>query len=252
VYLWLQGRAHRRFDAVIAVSRVLADDLARRGIRRERLHLLPNAHVVTAEPYSRAEARERLGIAPEAFRLGWIGRLSREKGADVLLAALARVPDAGVEVSFVGDGPERAALEAQAAALGIAARVRWHGVVPDAARYTAAFDAVTLSSRTEGTPITLLEAMAAGTPVVATRVGGVPDVLTPAEGELVEAEDPAALAGAIERIRRDPTGAAARARAGRVRLATHFGPAAWLDEHVRVYRMIAAPRAAASFPISSR
>ena len=146
--------------------------------------------------------------------IGWVGRLTREKGADIFLEALALLPHRAWVASIVGEGRERAALEAQAARLGIADRVRWHGLVPDAAAIYPAFDAWVLSSRTEGTPIALFEAMAARVPAVVTTVGGVPDVVTPFEAILVRPEDPAALAAAIGNLLAEGDGAAARAEAG--------------------------------------
>src|SRR5207244_355223 len=90
-------------------------------------------------------------------------------------------------------------------------RVRWHGAIPFAGSLFAAFDAVVLSSRTEGTPIVLLEAMAAGVPVIAARVGGIPDVVTDEEATLVPAENPARLAAALDALRTDPVAASHRA-----------------------------------------
>ncbi|HEY9228589.1 MAG TPA: glycosyltransferase, partial [Gemmatimonadaceae bacterium] len=206
VYEWLQVQVFRRFAAVVAVSRPLEKLLRSRGVPSNRLRLIVNAWSQTSAPRSRAEARARLGLPENAFCIGWVGRLTREKGADVLLDAVPKLPP-DMLVSFVGDGREKPALEAQAAQLGIAERVRWHGIVADAATLLPAFDAFVLSSRTEGTPMVLLEAMGAGVPIVATRVGGVPDVVSDAQALLVPSEDPAALATAIRAIRDDAASA---------------------------------------------
>jgi len=239
LYERVQLLAFRRFSAVVAVSRPLLGRLAAAGVSPARTHLIPNAVVPSADSsVSRADARVALGLGTDRFTVGWVGRLSREKGPDVLLAALAGV-DGPVSAVVVGDGRERAALRAQAMALGLDATVTWAGAVPDAARWMRAFDVVVLSSRTEGTPIVLLEAMAAGVPVIATAVGGVPDVVTSAEAILVPPDAPAALAGAIARVRDQPAEARDRAAAARVRLETVFSPAVWLSAYASLYAAVA-------------
>ncbi|MGH7574806.1 MAG: glycosyltransferase, partial [Longimicrobiales bacterium] len=136
-----------------------------------------------------------------------------------MIDALARLRASGrldgepCAVSIVGQGLDRPALERQATALGVAVGITWHGLLSDAASVLPAFDVFILSSRTEGTPIVLFEAMAAGVPIVATRAGGVPDVLSPAEAWLVPAEDPAAIADAVAEIRDNPSEALTRVRA---------------------------------------
>jgi glycosyltransferase involved in cell wall biosynthesis len=199
-----------------------------------RVYLAVNAFVPVLAPLTRARARAELGLAPEGTYAGWVGRLAREKGADVMLQALAHLAPE-VRLCIIGDGAERAALERLAERLRIRERVRWHGVVPDAARVLGAFDVVVVSSRREGTPIVLLEAMAAGTPVVTTRVGGIPDVVSPAEAMLVDADDPRGLAAAVAATLSDAAAAARRADAARVRLAHDFAVEPWLDRIDTVY-----------------
>jgi glycosyltransferase involved in cell wall biosynthesis len=140
----------------------------------------------------------------------------------------------------VGDGREAGALRARAERLGVAGRVRWHGAMDGAAALFPGFDAFVLSSRTEGTPMVLFEAIAAGVPVVATRVGGVPDVVGEAEARLVQPEDPAALAAAVDDVRRGPDAAARRAAAARARLEARFGADAWLAAYESLYAGLAA------------
>jgi glycosyltransferase involved in cell wall biosynthesis len=221
---------------VIAVSQPLAAQLARRGVPRERLHLLRNAWCGSTPGLERARARAELGLPPAAFVLGWVGRLSVEKGGDVLVEALARLRDLPLLACVVGDGPERPALERRSARLGLAEQIRWSGVRADAGRLFRAFDAFVLSSRTEGTPMVLLEAMHAGVPVVASAVGGVPDVVGAQEGWLVAPEDPDALAAALRELHGDTAEAARRANAARRRIDTDFALGPWLDAHERVYR----------------
>ena len=227
------------FDAVVAVSHPLADELARSGVPAERLHVIPNAWVELQVPLGRAAARRELHLAAGGAKvIGWVGRLSREKGADVLLEALARLGDPPVTLAVVGDGAERRALERQAERLGVSSRIRWCGAVRDAGRLFAGFDVFVLSSRSEGTPIALFEAMAAHTPIVATAVGGVPDVVTPRMALLVPPEDPTALANAVREVFHAPRHATARATCARTRLFTRFEPRRWVDAYETLYRGI--------------
>ena len=169
-------------------------------------------------------ARRALGIAEETLVAGCVGRLSPEKGADVMLAALAESPPAW-HLSVIGDGDELDHLRDLAAKLGAENRVTWHGALANAGSLMAAFDAFVLSSHTEGTPITLLEAMNSGTPIVATDVGGVPDVVDSSQAILVDPKDPAAIARALSQIQNDRLAAAERAKSAHRRLHESFGSA---------------------------
>ena len=227
-YEWLQCRSLRRASAIAAVAAPIVERLVTTGVKRSRVRLIRNAWRASAEALDRRMARHSLGITSEAFRIGWIGRVSREKGLDVLVRALPSLADLRIEVSVLGDGPEQKTVMREAGALGVADRISWHGVVPGADRVLAAFDVIVLSSRSEGTPIVLLEAMAAGVPVVASAVGGVPDVVRSEEARLVRAGDERELAQAIRDVHDQPAVAAARAGAARRRLDCSFGLAPWL------------------------
>jgi glycosyltransferase involved in cell wall biosynthesis len=241
VYERLQLRSVRRSDAVIAVSRPMAERLSAEGVPEGRVHILPNAWSARGEVMEGAEARERLGIPQAAFHVGWVGRLSHEKGADVLVEALrqdalgdlAGLPE--IAVSVIGDGPQRAELERAGLEHPGVEKVRFHGAVPDAGKLFRAFDLLVLSSRSEGTPIVLFEAMSAGIPIVATTVGGVPDVLGKDDAILVPPEDPVALAKAIRSVMGDPAGARARALHALERVEKDFSPGPWLDRHEALY-----------------
>ncbi|HEX7120379.1 MAG TPA: glycosyltransferase [Longimicrobiales bacterium] len=238
---WLQRRAIRRFDAVVAVSAAMAERLVREGAPADRVIALRNAWAPATSPLQREAARLALDLPPDRFHVGWVGRLSREKGPDVLVDALARLADLPLTASFLGDGPERRRLEDHTARLALHDRVRWHGTIDDAARVLPAFDVFVLSSRAEGTPIALFEAIAAGVPVVATRVGGVPEVLSHGEAALVPPDDPLRLADAIRAVARTPETAAARARAARRRLDHEFALGPWLERYEALYRSLRRP-----------
>ena len=133
LYERLQRRAYRKFDAVVAVAEPMCDVLAHGGVRRERLHLIQNAWDGTVTFLDRQAARQALGVPVEGIRIGWVGRISHEKGPDVMIDAVARLSDARIALSMVGDGDARVVVTARAATLGIADRITWHGTVHEAA-----------------------------------------------------------------------------------------------------------------------
>jgi glycosyltransferase involved in cell wall biosynthesis len=185
-----------RARRVIVPSRYLAQLAGGWGVERERIAVVHNP----------APALELEG-KPEAERRGLVfaGRLTRQKALETALAAVARVPDA--ELLVLGDGPDRERLERLSGELGLNGRVRFAGAVPRAEvlRRLAGAEALVLSSDWENFPHTAVEALALGTPLLATAVGGVPEVVVDGEnGLLVPPSDPAALAAAIERFRSSP------------------------------------------------
>lgn len=234
LYQWIQSRALKRADAVIAVSAPLVKRLADDGVPRDKIHCIPNGFTPLVDTVTRAAARHRLGIRTDALVAGWVGRLSREKGADVMLDALAE-SDPRWHLSIIGEGDERDHLRQKAATLGIGNRIAWHGPIANAGSLLAAFDAFVLSSRAEGTPITLLEAMNAGVPIVATHVGGVPDVVSSSHALLVPTEQPRMIAQALSEVEREPSAATARSVRARERLLQSFSPVKWLNAIDAVY-----------------
>lgn len=240
IYEWLDLRLAHRFQAVVAVSRPLAADLRRAGVQPDRIHLVPNAWDGRSPPLSRVEARAALGLPQEAFVVGWVGRLIPVKGCDVFLRAVSRVGDPALHASIVGGGPEQGRLAALAATLGLQGRVHFHGPTEGAASLFRAFDVWVLSSRSEGTPMVLFEAMAAGVPIVATAVGGVGDVVSQAEAWLVPPDDPEALAVCLWEAHAGNLSTRERVAAARTRLAEHFGTEQWIHRHLEVYRRLAA------------
>lgn len=242
LYEFLQIRAFRRADAVVVVSKPLRDQLVSRGIPEVRTHCIFNGWADPIPFLDRAEARATLGIPEDLWCAGFIGRLGREKGPDTFADGIAqlRADTLGDERGvIIGDGEMRAAIAARADASGPGASLHLAGAIEDAGRFVRAFDVLVLSSRTEGTPMVLFEAMAARIPIVATRVGGVPDVVSENEALLVSADDPAALAEAIAQVRSDPAGALARADRAAQRLTTTYAADDWREAYDVVYRSVA-------------
>jgi glycosyltransferase involved in cell wall biosynthesis len=230
----VQCIALRYADGIIAVSKPLVGRLSAAGVPKDRIHFVQNGFAPLSNALPRRQARQRLGIPDDRLVAAWIGRLSAEKGPDVALDALSQC-ETPWHLSMIGDGREGHRLRDQAASLGIVDRVTWHGPLPNAGTLLPAFDALILSSRTEGTPIVLFEAMEAQVPIVATRVGGVPDVLSSADAILVPPDTPHAIASGLDEIARDQKAANRRAAHSRQRLSESFEQRTWLARVSAVY-----------------
>ncbi len=224
IYRNLERSLARRTDRLIGVSKATVDDLVRLGVApREQFDVVPLGldlgPFANLDEAAGGELRSGLGIGDEEVVLGFVGRLTEIKRVDLLLRAFARARrDLPLRLLIVGDGALRGQLEALAGELGITESVEFLGYRRDLPAIAAATDIAVLTSANEGTPVSLIEASAAGRPAVATDVGGVADVVTPQTGVLVEPGNVDALAGAIgelaqDRARCERLGAAARAHA---------------------------------------
>lgn len=194
-------------DAVTAVSAAVGDSLVRDyGVARQRVRVVPNGADLPDEDGEWPEARTiRAEMGTGMFRPLWVvaARLEEQKGHAVLLDALVRVRQMNLDfvVAFAGDGSLRKSLEERVAGLGLHGRVRFLGQVEEVGPWLLAADAVILPSLWEGLPLSLLEAMARGRPVVASAVGGIPEAIEDGvQGRLVPPNDPRALAEALAGI----------------------------------------------------
>jgi glycosyltransferase involved in cell wall biosynthesis len=192
------------------------------GLDPARVSVVPNASPAPQEPLPEPPPLDRPALA-------FAGRLTAAKSLGVLLEAVARVPEVSLVVA--GDGEEREDAAARAAALGLDGRVRFAGALPreQVLSLLAAADAVVLASAWENFPHVLVEALALGTPAIATRVGGVPEIVEDGvSGLLVPPGDPEALADAVRRFLADPE-LQARLREGARAAGERYAPAALLD-----------------------
>lgn len=226
---------------ITAVSQSFAAQLVAQGLRREKIMVLHNAVELPAagretDAIRLQAVRARLGIRPADRVVLAIGRLSKEKAHTDLVAALACLlklkPDLRVQLVIVGEGPERAGIEAAVRSAGLQSVVRLPGHVNDVSGYYEIADVMAISSLSEGSPNVLLEAMAAGVPVVSTAVGGIPEIVSNGKHAiLVRPGDPAAMAGAIDVLLSNSETADNLARAARNLAATKYSPeerARWL------------------------
>lgn len=258
----LKMRAYNRLNRwslpaaarVVTVCEAFARELAGEGVPARRIAVLHNP--IRAEDVAcdedRRVLREGLGLGEGERAVLAVGRLSREKGHADLLVAFRRLvasePSAKAALFVVGDGPERPRLEAQAAALGVGGRVRFVGQQRDVRPFYAAADVLALPSHSEGSPYVLLEAMAARLPIVATRVGGVPEMVEDGRTALlVPARDTSALGEGIGRLLADASLARGLAERAAELAATRFAPGTYVRALDALYREVIAEAAACKF-----
>jgi glycosyltransferase involved in cell wall biosynthesis len=226
--------------ATIAVSDEVRSSMPTRlGRRAEVVIHGVDVDAIASRRRERDAARAELGVRRDELLVATVANLRANKDYPTMLAAARRLADAGQPVHFVsvGQGPLARELEAERDALGLGDRFQFLGYREDPIRVLVAADVFCLSSRFEGLPISLLEAMAAGLPVVATRVGGVPSVVTDGrEGRLVPAGDPAALAAALAEFH-DPALLSRFARAAAER-ARAFGMDRAVNRQQEIYERL--------------
>ena len=237
-------------DYVVTVCEAFARNLVDMGVSRQRIHVQHNSIRAERRPDVKEirALKQKLGIADNERIVLSVGRLSREKAHIDLLRAFKTLlqshPEIKARLVILGEGPERAHLETEAGALGIAGKVIFAGQVTDVATYYAAADVLANSSHSEGSPYVLLESMSSGLPIVATAVGGVPEMVTDNEsGLLVPARDPDAMAEALARVLADQS-LARRLSANAEALARNrFSSQTYVQSLLDVYRQVArAPR----------
>jgi glycosyltransferase involved in cell wall biosynthesis len=242
----------RLSDQLIAVSDRVQDDLVQFGVApAERFRVVPlglDLAPLFDVSAQRGVLRRELGVALNAPLVGIVGRLFPIKNHALFLDAAARLlaeqPDARFVI--VGDGALRGELEARAEQPDLAGRVYFTGWRHDLATIYADLDVLAVSSRNEGTPVSAIEAMAAGCAVVATRVGGLPDLIADGRtGTLVPADDPTALSAAIGETLTDPVGSRAIRAAARADVEHRFMATRLVEEMKALYLHLLAAKGVA-------
>lgn len=229
----------RRAGRLCTVSGFLRENLIAEGFPAHRLTVVHNGIEPGPRPTpeQRLAARAALGLPEDAFVVGTCARLVPVKSLETLLRAhvsvVARYPQARTVV--IGDGPERAALEALTATLGVGDSVTFAGYRSDVRSLVPGFDVYANTSLYEGVSLTILEAMAAAVPVVATRNGGNPEVVVDGETGFLVPDGAPGVADAITRLAADPVRRRAMGDAGRRRLETHFSLERMVEEYAAAY-----------------
>jgi glycosyltransferase involved in cell wall biosynthesis len=243
LYYSIDRFAMRYYDRVIAVSDDLFDRCLTAGIRPERCQVIKNA--IDCQQYQRtqsiAEGKRQLGIPADRFLIGAVGRLSAEKGFPLLIRAVDRMIRAGYDVALVivGEGDDQAALADQVSRLDQAERIQLLGYRAEMLPIYEALDCFALSSLREGLPNVLLEAMALGVPVVATRTAGVPSVITEGEtGLLVDPGDENTLYEKLQSLQTDQSLQAKIGSAGQTLIARDFSFQRRMERIAEVYNNV--------------
>jgi glycosyltransferase involved in cell wall biosynthesis len=242
----LERRLARITDALVAVSPQVRDDLVRLGVapanRFAVIRLgLDLEQRTAAPPDARQRLREELGIPEDRFVVGWLGRMTEIKRADDLIRALASLRRRGAEADLllVGDGPLRPMLTQLADALGVLEHTHFVGYRSEVGEIYAAVDAFGLTSANEGTPATIIEAQAAGLPIVSTDVGGVADIVRDGEtGILTLPGDVEAIADGLARLAGDSDLRRRMGAAGRERVVGRYSVPRLVDDIDRLYRTL--------------
>jgi glycosyltransferase involved in cell wall biosynthesis len=238
---WLLNWKYGLYRRVITISQGIADVLLGQGVDAVKLRVVRSA--LDPRPWQAAESRSALAQAfqlPEAgLVLGIVAQLIERKGHAVLFDALARIADGGPQFTLIvfGQGPLRDALERRASALGLSERVRFAGFRQDLARWMGALDLLVHPAFAEGLGVSLLQASAAGVPIVACRAGGIPEAVRDGiNGLLVAPGDTAALADAISQLLHDAARRKALGDAGRQLIASEFSVDVMVEGNLQVYR----------------
>jgi glycosyltransferase involved in cell wall biosynthesis len=242
-YRGLEEQLGRISDALIGVSSATVEDLVRLGVApRSKFRIIPVGldlePFLSAPPGAGREFRREMGVSADDVLLTFVGRLVAIKRVDLLVRAVARARESGAptRLAVVGDGALRPDLERLAAELGVSQHVCFAGYRAEMVEITAAADIAVLSSDNEGTPVSLIEAAAAGKPAVATLVGGVRDVVTSETGPIVPTGDPERLAESIVGLAGDPTLRAAMGEQARRRVTALLRRAAHPRRRLHVRR----------------
>jgi glycosyltransferase involved in cell wall biosynthesis len=267
LYEWLDSLSLRFIDAVVLVDNTMQSHpklkklngikfrVVNNGIPFQPDSAPSNVHTLTRSRAEASSAEEVGGVeggetsvsakivefCQSGFTIGAVGRLSHEKGFEFLIKASADLVAEGrnIQLVIMGEGELRNDLEHMAAVRGLGDRLLLPGYVPNAKRFLSFLGLFTMPSLTEGLPMVLLEAMAAGVPIVASRVGGIPEVLSQGRtGILVPARDVAALKEGIRAVMDDPAAARQRAADASEHVHTNYSSRAMAEQYLDVYRQV--------------
>ncbi|MGH3134100.1 MAG: glycosyltransferase [Gaiellaceae bacterium] len=235
----------RASDVLVAVSPEVRDELVELGVAPLEKFVVIRLGIPLEErlgdPTADEDYRGHYGIPTDAFVVGWVGRMTGVKDTGAVLEIVRAARERGVDavLCMVGDGPDRERLEQQAHELGIARACYFVGYQEDVAGYYRLFDALVLPSVNEGTPVSAIEALASGTPVVANRVGGVPDVVREGvDGFLVEPGDVGGAAERLALLAGDPGLRARLGESGRSWALERYSVSRLVDDVDRLYRSL--------------
>lgn len=252
LYKWVDQKLLPRFDGIVVVHKQMLEHRCFSKINKAKLHVVNNGISIKQDTIGGSQAAP--GLAPNAltmrindfkregsFVIGGIGRLSEEKAFMLLLEAFAEVIKlcGDVRLVIIGDGPQRRLIEAFVESMSLSGKVLLAGFADNAKQYLPLFDLLVIPSLTEGLPLVLLEAMLCKTPIIATAVGGIPDVLQGSEfGETIPAGDTRILASSISRAIRNVPELLDKAERAQEHLYQNFSAKKMCDDYSALYSSI--------------
>jgi glycosyltransferase involved in cell wall biosynthesis len=246
IFTTLERLLARIADTLIAVSAEVRDDLVALEVAPPEKFTVIRLGIelderVAAVDAARRRTRRVMGVPDDRFLVGWVGRMTGVKRGPDVLRAFRLLRDRGIDATLcmVGDGPEREQIEQLAGELGLMHDCLFPGYQEDVGPFFAAFDAFVLPSANEGTPVTAIESLASGCPVVATDVGGVSDVVRDeVDGFLVTLDDLDAIADRLARLAADPKLRRRMGAAGRERVLPRYSVERLVDDVDGLYRRL--------------
>lgn len=243
LYEWIESVSFCFADRVVIVNNALCRHPMLRKLARRSIAVVENGIPIDT-PFNHSGLRpDIVQFARQGFTIGAIGRLSPEKGYDLLIDAFAELVAEGYDLYMVilGEGAERTALEKRAAEQGVGKRLLLPGYISEASHYLTLFKIFSMPSRTEGLPMVLLEAMAAGTPILATRVGGIARVLDDGRaGLLVEPGNQKGLKSALRSVLEEPTNIQDRVEKAKQRVLQKYSSRTMACRYQDIYRAVCA------------
>ena len=266
IYEWLQKKSLKRVDAVVLVNKAMLSNPKLKDLKGINFQVVNNGIPLDNPPAQQTQVTQQtrptrnldktiLNFCQPGHTIVSIGRLSREKGFDILLKSCSRLRQRGLDVKtvIIGEGYLRGELEGLIKTYELQGSVLLPGYCENASRYIPCFNVYAISSHTEGLPMTLLEAMAAGVPVVASSVGGIPSVLDNGRnGYLVPAGDTDALTETLFEVLTNKSEAKAKAQLAAKRVRKHYSSQTMAQKYLSIYGQLcecAYPISAESIPI---
>jgi glycosyltransferase involved in cell wall biosynthesis len=256
LYEWLDRKSLKHIDSVVLVTEAMKSHPKLKNLKSISFHVIPNGIPVFKNsppshppPFSTSSStlsqqaldQSIIDFCSKGFTIGSIGRLSKEKGYKYLIKALSLLIKMGINARLIiiGEGYERSVLEASVAQFGLSDLVMMPGYLEDAKQYMPLFNLFVISSLTEGLPITVLEAMQARVPIVASEVGGIPEVLDYGKsGLVVKPYKPDALAEAVSLLYNDKKLTQEKTNMAYQRVTTYYESVIMASEYLQIYKSI--------------
>ena len=243
VYEFLDSKALKRIDSIVTVSKAVVDYLIKKGIRKEKIELIYNGIKMNNNPHSFniPKIRQGYGLPKDAFVIGAVGRLTKVKGHSYLIEAMPSILNEikNCYLVIAGEGPLKEDLMSLIKKNNLLNNVKLIGYTEDIGEFLAMIDLFVMPSLSEGLPIALLEAMANEKPIIASNVGGIPEVITSEDtGILIQPTDSSAISKVIKKLYHDKDKITRMAVMGKKIVKDNFSSVSMAEEYIRIYSVL--------------